>query len=78
MQIKICLFANSKSLVPEGRPSIFTKDVQKQMTVGQVIKELGLPDDIPLILTVNHSHATYDFVLKDGDVLSIFPPIAGG
>ena len=78
MQIKIRLFANAKSLVPEGRPSICIKDVQNQMTVGQVIKELGLPDDIPLILTVNHSHATYDFVLKDGDVLSIFPPIAGG
>jgi molybdopterin converting factor small subunit len=78
MQIEIRLFVDAKGLSPENRPSTFLKNVENQVTVGQVVKDLGLPDDIPLILIVNHNHATYDSVLQEGDVINIFPPIAGG
>lgn len=30
------------------------------------------------ILFVNGKHAEYDRILKDGDLLAIFPPVAGG
>jgi molybdopterin converting factor small subunit len=78
MQIEIRLFVDAKGLSLENKPSTFLKNVENQVTVGQVIEDLGLPDDIPLTLIVNHKHATYDSVLQEGDVLNIFPPIAGG
>ena len=78
MQIEIRLFVDAKGMSPENKPSTFLKNVENRVSVGQVVKELGLSDHIPLILIVNRSHATYDTVLQEGDVLNIFPPIAGG
>ena len=78
MQIEIRLFGNLKDMVPESRPSISLEMINRPVCVGQIIKELQLPDDISLITTVNGKHATNDQFLQEGDVLSIFPPIAGG
>jgi molybdopterin converting factor small subunit len=78
MKIEIRLFVDAKGLSPEDKPSTVLKNVGNRVTVGQVVKDMGLSDDMPLILIVNQSHATCDTVLKEGDVLNIFPPIAGG
>ena len=78
MQIEIRLFGNLKDMVPERKPSISLKTINGPVHVGRIIKELQLPDDISLITTVNGKHATEDQSLQEGDVLSIFPPIAGG
>ena len=43
-----------------------------------LVKELGLPEDIPKIVIVNKGLVDFDYVLKDGDKVSIFPPLAGG
>jgi len=42
-----------------------------------VISDLRLPDQ-PRIVFVNNRHAAEDSVLRDGDRLAIFPPVAGG
>ena len=52
--------------------------LDKETTIAELVKELGLPEDIPKIVIVNGTHAELDRVLKEGDVLSVFPPLAGG
>ena len=49
-----------------------------EKTIHDLIHELKLPDDIPRIIIVNGIHAEPDHVIKDGDVVSLFPPLAGG
>ena len=48
------------------------------MAVGTITEEIGLPSDVPKIFIVNGNVVTGEYVLHDGDVVSIFPPVAGG
>jgi hypothetical protein len=42
------------------------------------MRQLGIPHDHPNILLVNGKQANPDTVLKDGETLAVFPPLAGG
>ncbi len=79
MQVEIRLFAIFRDHLPPGSSMFsFKKSLDRETTVAEIIQELKLPDNIPKILIINGVHATPEAVLKDGDVLSIFPPVAGG
>ena len=51
-------------------------------SIANVIEPFGLPAKMVHLVLVNGSYVTPEqrlsFVLKDGDVLAIWPPIAGG
>lgn len=47
-------------------------------TVEEVIFEMGLPQDKVRTITVNEGIVKVDSQLYDGDVLTLFPSIAGG
>lgn len=79
MKAEIRLFANFRDFLPPGSgPFSFVTSFDGKKSVGQIIEELKLPDDIPRIIIVNGLHCETDYVLKDGDVVSLFPPLAGG
>lgn len=79
MEIEIRLFATFRNYLPEGTNGFaFKKTLEKETTVGEAIKELNLPEDTPKIILIKGNHAKEDYILHDGDVVSIFPPIAGG
>ena len=52
--------------------------VPENTTVADVIVMLKIPKNIPLLRIVNGVHVKPDHTLKEGDVLALFPPIAGG
>jgi molybdopterin converting factor small subunit len=79
MKAEIRLFANFRDFLPEGSKVFsYFMSFDGEKTVHDVIHELKLPDDIPRIIIVNGIHAEADHVIKDGDVVSLFPPLAGG
>jgi len=79
MKAEIRLFANFRDFLPEGSKGFsYTMSFDAEKTVNDVMHELKLPDDIPRIIIVNGTHAEPDHVIKDGDVVSLFPPLAGG
>ena len=79
MNIEIRLYANFRDFLPPGSSTFsMTKSLEREMTIEELVKDLGLPEDIPKIVIVNGSHAELDYILKDGDILSVFPPPAGG
>jgi molybdopterin converting factor small subunit len=79
MKAEIRLFANFRDFLPPGSgPLSFTTTFEGHKTVDDIVKELKLPDDIPRIIIVNGLHAEADYVVQDGDVVSLFPPLAGG
>ena len=78
MEIEIRLFGILRNYLPRGRGSSFKKVLEQAVTVKDIIEELGLPDNIHKVIVVNGTHPKEDYVLQGGDVLSIFPPLAGG
>ena len=77
--MEVCLFATLGRYLPPGTPGDrVTLEFPPHSTVGQVVTSLGIPPDLETLRVVNGRDAELDQILHDGDVLSIFPPLAGG
>lgn len=79
MKIEVKLFANFREFLPPGsdKYSCFL-EVEEGITIGQILDKLKIPPTIPMITLVNGVHRQLTDSLNPGDVLSIFPPVAGG
>ena len=79
MEIEVKLFATLRDYLPKGSSRFSCKmEIDGQTQVQDILSSLKIPEEIPKILLVNGIHAKKDQTLKEGDVLSIFPPVAGG
>ena len=79
MKIEVKLFANFREYLPPGSEKYSCRlDLEEGTTIGQTLERLKIPLDIPMIALVNGLHGTFEDRLNPGDVLSIFPPVAGG
>ena len=73
------LFANLARYRPPGtRGDALTLQVPEGASVGDVVRRLAIPAELPGLLLVNGRDATPDRRLRPGDVVSIVPPLAGG
>ena len=73
------LFATLRDYLPKGSGRFSCKiNVYGHTRIQDILSKLKIPDEIPKIILVNGIHGKKEQVLKDGDVLSIFPPVAGG
>jgi molybdopterin converting factor small subunit len=82
VQIRVRLFANLADYLPAPLPSRSrgdaTLDLPAGSTVHDVIVRLAIPDALPRLTLVNGLDAAPEHPLAAGDVVSIFPPLAGG
>lgn len=79
MKIKLKLFATFREYLPEGNDGhSCILELADSTTVDSVLIQMNLPADIPKIILINGLQKTAGEVLKEGDTLSVFPPIAGG
>jgi sulfur-carrier protein len=79
LKIEVKLFANFREYLPPGsREYACTLELEEGTTIGHVLRKLQIPDSIPMIALVNGLHRAAEDTLREGDVLSIFPPVAGG
>jgi molybdopterin converting factor small subunit len=79
MEIEVKLFATLRDYLPKGSGQFSCKvEIDSTDTVKHVLERLEIPDEMPKIILVNGVHSNLDRVLKFGDVLSVFPPVAGG
>jgi len=79
MQVKIKLFATLRDYLPkESDGKSCQVDIDEKTTIEQIIGELHIPGDIPKIILVNGRNGSLNQTLKEGDEVSIFPPVAGG
>jgi sulfur carrier protein len=79
MKVEIALYATLSRCLPPGaenRRAVI--DVGDSATAREIMTQLGIPQDSPNILLVNGKQAHLHTVLKDGETLAIFPPLAGG
>jgi sulfur carrier protein len=79
MEIEVKLFATLRDYLPKGSSRFSCKmEVDDPTRVQDILSRLKIPKEIPKIILVNGVHGKKEQILKDGDVLSIFPPVAGG
>ena len=84
MNITLKLFASLTDYLPEhGRGDNRVEcEVADDATVAQVIETCHLPPKLVHLVLVNGTYVEpaqrASSTLKDGDVLAIWPPIAGG
>ncbi len=79
MKVEARLFATLAAYLPEeGDGRSATLELADGSTVQDVVRSLRIPDDMPFLAMLNGRDAALDQPLADGDVLSLFPPLAGG
>jgi sulfur-carrier protein len=79
MNIELNLFASLAEHLPDkekGNPNIL--ELPAGTTIGGLIDLLKIPPEAPRIIFLNGIHAGREAVLKDGDRVGMFPPLAGG
>ncbi len=79
MEIEVKLFATLRDYLPKGSGRFSCKmDVDAPTRVQDILLRLKIPEQIPKIILINGVHGKKEQILKEGDVVSIFPPVAGG
>jgi len=84
MQITFKLFASLTDYLPHEvrRHNLMPLEVADGATISQVIAPFGLPDKLVHLVLVNGAYIAPEDraskALVEGDVLAIWPPIAGG
>lgn len=74
MRITLKLFATLRDFGPKYQEI----DIKEGTTLEELIKQNNIPLDMPMIKLVNGEFAELSYMLKDGDIVALFPPIAGG
>ena len=74
MNITVRLFASLRQFGPDEQVASFPEGT----SIDDVVRALQIPGTIRLLRIVNGKHHPADHVLKEGDELALFPPIAGG
>lgn len=75
MRITVDLFADLRRYC--DRPS-FDLVIDPETTLREIMTEIGVPEDLPVMAVINEMMASLDDKLKDGDRVGLFPPMGGG
>lgn len=79
MKVEVSLFATLADYLPAdshgGRGLV---DLPEGSTVVDLARALGIPPDLPWIVLVNGQDAEAGRRLAAEDVVTLFPPLAGG
>ena len=72
--IEIRFFATLR----QGRGKITEIPAEEVSTAGDILRRFEIPAEEVAILLINGFHSKPEDPVKDGDVVSLFPPVGGG
>jgi molybdopterin synthase sulfur carrier subunit len=79
MKVELHLYASFKNHLPEkNRENTFIMEIPDGTTIRELFSRLNIPPEAPKVIFLNGVHTKEDEVLKEGDRLGAFPPVAGG
>jgi sulfur carrier protein ThiS len=79
VRIEVRLFATLVPfLPPDSRDGAAVLEVPEGSTVHDVVRRLGIPSDLERVTLLNGGDSAPEARLRPGDVLTVFPPLAGG
>ena len=62
----------------DGRGKIAEIPAEEAATAGELLRRFDIPAEEVSILLINGFHSKPEDPVKDGDVISLFPPVGGG
>lgn len=74
IKVKVKFFATFR----KDRGKVVDLEVDEGTVVKKILDFVKIPENHVAILLVNGRDGTIDQELKDGDTLSLFPPVGGG
>jgi sulfur carrier protein ThiS len=78
LRITVKLLATYRRYLPPGSKGAYQSAVPPGATVRDLLAQLPLPPADGKVILVNGRGAPPDHILREGDVVAIFPAIAGG
>ena len=79
MRVEVRLFATLAAFLPsDGRDGTAELEIPEGSTVTDVTRRLGIPPDLARVVLVNGRDIGSEARLTSRDVVTIFPPLAGG
>jgi molybdopterin converting factor small subunit len=79
VKVEVRLFATLASFLPaHGRAGVAELELPEGSTVTEVTRCLGIPPDLARVVLVNGRDIGPEARLAARDVVTIFPPLAGG
>ena len=62
----------------DGRGKVTQLNAAEAATAGDILRLCGIQPEEVAILLINGFHSKPENVVKDGDVVSLYPPVGGG
>jgi molybdopterin converting factor small subunit len=62
----------------EGRGKIAQVPAEEVSTAADLLRRFAIPSEEVAILLINGFHSKPEDPVKDGDIISLFPPVGGG
>jgi len=62
----------------DGRGKITEIPAAEASTAGDILRRFDIPAEEVAILLINGFHSKPGDPVKDGDIISLFPPVGGG
>jgi molybdopterin converting factor small subunit len=78
VKVEVRLFATLATFLPTQSRGHVALELDDRATLADLVSALGIPDDLSHVALVNGEDAAHDRRLRDGDVVDLFPPLAGG
>jgi len=79
MKVEVHLYASFTKYLPEdAEGQKIWMNMAEGATTKQVLSKLGVPLDHVKMIFLNNVKVDEDTVLKNGDRMGAFPPVAGG
>lgn len=80
MKIEVNLFASLARYFPDKTAGQGNRilEIGEGATIIEILTRLQVPLDKVRVIFLNGLHATGEEVLKEGDRVGVFPPVAGG
>jgi len=79
MKVRLKLFATFRRYLPPGaQGSACDVEIPDGAQVSELLSRFGVPDKESLIILINGRDASPDRILQDGDIVAVFPAMAGG
>ena len=77
MRVNVRLYSVLRRYAPGGGEA-FDLELEPGADLALALARLGLPDKVERVVLLNGRRADPATPLSDGDVVTVFPPVAGG
>lgn len=76
--VKIKYYGILKPYLPQTEEDGFWHAEKAGMTIGEVLEETEAAGRVAAVILVNKVRKDLDYVLQDGDTMTVMPLVAGG